>query len=245
MNKTVPLINWFKYLLRIIYPIPKPPIIDSTKDICKVELVPYVDLLKFYERSLDKFLLNRKDLIHLEFGVFNGTSLAVAYNFYNNLNMKNYRIIGFDSFKGLPKECENEDGGVWKEGMYSCTKDQTKTCLISRGVDSQKIEIVEGWYKDTLNYKTANFLSLNHVNVVFIDCDAYSSCRLVLDFIKPLIKDTVLICFDDWKLNDLDLYEMGESKAFKEFINQDVNYKTIEIKSYNRKSKCFLLSKIT
>jgi hypothetical protein len=241
LKKNVPIKNLLKFVLRKLNPIPKPPEISNYSNICDIELVPYNDLFVFYNRIIKEVFEKKTSLVHLEFGVFNGTSLAAAYKYYSSVEKLKYRVIGFDSFKGLPREHEKDDGGAWKEGMYSCTKVQAVDCLISRKVQLDKIEFVEGWYKDTLNLNSIQDLKLDNVDVVFVDSDTYSSCCLVLSFIKPLIKRKILICFDDWKLNDLDLYEMGEKRAFIEFLQQNKKFKALEVESYNRKSKSFIL----
>ena len=49
---------------------------------------------------------------------------------------------------------------------------------------------------------------------------------------------------DDWKLNDLDVKGMGEYKAFNEFLEENLHLKATPIKSYNRKSKSFLIKPV-
>ena len=63
----------------------------------------------------------------------------------------------------------------------------------------------------------------------------------MLDFIAPLINQPILICFDDWKLNDLDIQGLGEYKAFNEFLENNPTIIAQPVKSYNRKSKSFLV----
>ena len=46
---------------------------------------------------------------------------------------------------------------------------------------------------------------------------------------------------DDWKLNNLDVHDMGEYKAFNEFLENNTQLEAQEIKSYNRKSRSFIL----
>jgi len=82
---------------------------------------------------------------------------------------------------------------------------------------------------------------LDKLGIVFIDCDTYSSSKAVLDFIVPLIKEPLIICLDDWKLNDLDIKEMGEYRSFNEFLEANPRLKAEEMPSYNRKSKSFLI----
>ncbi len=241
MLKKIPLKNWFAFFVRKFFPIPTPPNIDDYDNICDVELVPKKELLKFYKHTIGKYFKNKKIIVHFEFGVFNGNSLSVAYKYYENRQKKTnheYRLVAFDSFQGLPKEAEDEDGGVWEKGMYACDRQKVEDCLIKNNVNLDKVEFVEGWYGDTLRN---NKFNMNYVDVVFVDSDTYGSAKLILDFIEPMIKDKVLICFDDWKLKDLDLYELGESKAFEEFLIKNNHVQIEEVTSYNNKSKSFIL----
>ena len=150
--------------------------------------------------------------------------------------------FGFDAFQGLPAGAEKEDDGVWEKGFYACSFDKMKECLRKKKINPKDIQWVKGWYKSTLNKTTTKKLNLKKIGIVFIDCDTYSSSKLVLKFIKPLLKEEAILCFDDWKLNDLDVKEMGEYKAFNEFLDKNSHFKVRRIRSYNRKSKCFLIS---
>ena len=154
------------------------------------------------------------------------------------------RLMGFDAFEGLPEGSENEDDGVWKKGFYSCSFEQMNECLTRRNINPDDITWVRGWYDQTLNEETREKLQLNNLGVIFIDCDTYSSSKTVLDFIAPLIKSPVIICLDDWKLNDLDIKGMGEYKSFNEFLETNPQLTATEIPSYNRKSKTFLVTTV-
>ena len=65
--------------------------------------------------------------------------------------------------------------------------------------------------------------------------------NFLIVFLAPLITKPAIFCFDDWKLNDLDIKGMGEYKSFNEFLEENTHLEAREIKSYNRKSKSFLI----
>jgi hypothetical protein len=96
-------------------------------------------------------------------------------------------------------------------------------------------------YKDTLNRATIKRTNLHRIGIAFIDCDTYSSSKTVLDFLAPLVTEPMIFCFDDWKLYDMDLKETGEYRSFNEFLEKNTHLEAKEIKSYNRKSKSFLV----
>lgn len=240
--KKVPINNYLRYAARKINPIPSPPKWQDYEDICKVELVPHEKLVSMYKKVISDHWFEAREIVHLEFGVFNGTSLSAAYYAYQELQL-NFKIIAFDSFQGLPNESCEDDLGAWKPGEYYCSRAVAENCLIGRGVNLDQIEIVEGWYSEILNDELKDKLKLIRADVVFIDCDTYLSSKAVLDFISPLIEGKILICLDDWRLHDLDLYELGEKKAFSEFMSSRPDLISNQIKSYNRKSQSFIVTK--
>lgn len=232
-----------KGLYRIFSPVPRSPYtIGHIDDICAVNLVPPERLVSFFKDCIKRLHVLKGDDIgdYLEFGVFNGSSIGSMHLASQELGIKT-RFFGFDAFEGLPADSENEDDGVWKKGFYGCSFEKMQECLGRRSIDSNQINWIKGWYKDTLISTTREKYNLGNLGVVFIDCDTYSSSKAVLDFIAPIIKSPVIICLDDWKLNDLDIKGMGEYKSFNEFLETNINLKAEEIKSYNRKSKSFLV----
>ena len=221
---------------RQFFPVPKSPWTKGkVDDICKIQLVPPEILESFFEQAL-KTIGREGD--YLEFGVFNGSSIGSMALTAKRLN-KSMRLFGFDAFEGLPPGAEKEDDGVWEKGFYACSYEAMRNCLKRRDIDPDSITWVKGWYHETLTPELAKQHNFDPA-IVFIDCDTYSSSKTVLDFLAPLITKPTILCFDDWKLNDLDVKEMGEYKAFNEFLDEQ-RFEAKEIKSYNRKSKTFIL----
>lgn len=239
--------NPLQRILKVIYrkfsPVPRSPWTEGyVENICAVNLVPPETLKGFFEDCVKKLQAIKGNDIgdYLEFGVFNGSSLSSMYLTAQKLEL-NSRFFGFDAFQGLPAGAEKEDDGVWKKGFYACSFEKMNECLKEKGVDPDKVNWVKGWYQDTLNTELIKKYDLKKLGIVFIDCDTYSSSKTVLDFVAPLIKEPVIICLDDWKLNDLDIKGLGEYKSFNEFLEANSHLKAEEIKSYNRKSKTFLV----
>jgi O-methyltransferase len=233
-----------KKFYRKFFPVPTSPRTTGyIKDICAVNLVPPEKLIHFFKSCISRLQAIKGKEIgdYLEFGVFNGNSIGSMYLASKEMSLESTRFFGFDAFEGLPAGSENEDDGVWKKGFYACSFEQMEQCLTRRTVPVEKITWVKGWYDQTLK-KTAEKYSLGNLGIVFVDCDTYSSSKAVLDFLTPLITRPFIICFDDWKLNDLDVKGMGEYKSFNEFLDRNSHLKAREITSYNRKSKSFLIS---
>jgi hypothetical protein len=215
----------------------------AVEDICNIHLVPPEVLKTFFTGCIHRLKKLKGDEIgdYLEFGVFNGASLSSMYIAAKKEQLQSMRFFGFDAFEGLPAGAEDEDDGVWKKGFYACSFEKMKECLKRKQIDPENIHWVKGWYENTLQEKTVHEFGIKNIGIVFIDCDTYSSSKTVLDFIAPLIKEAMIICLDDWKLNNLDIKGMGEYKSFNEFLDKNTHLEAQEIPSYNRKSKSFLI----
>ena len=171
----------------------------------------------------------------LEFGVFTGWSYMVQVNAILK-DYPNTKLIGFDSWQGLPEETEK----VWfperhAKGKFSTSKDVVLKQLGDHA-DDHRFRLVDGFFKDSLTQELQR--SINDLIYVNIDVDIHSSTKEVLYFILPLLRPGVIIYFDDWK-DPQDKYEgkWGEHLAWEEFIeeNPQVNYKTLEVNQYNQR----------
>jgi O-methyltransferase len=240
-----PLQRRLKIIYRTFFPVPKSPWTKGyVENICAVNLVPPETLKTFFETCVKRLQIIKGEQIgdYFEFGVFNGSSLASMYLTAKKLNLDSMRFFGLDAFEGLPEGSEKEDDGVWQKGFYACSFEKMSECLQMKDVNPEDIHWVKGWYQDTLNTNLIEEYKIKELGIIFIDCDTYSSSKTVLDFIAPLITKAVIICLDDWKLNDLDVKGLGEYKSFNEFLEANTHLKAEEIESYNRKSKTFLVT---
>ena len=177
---------------------------------------------------------------YLEFGVYRGNSFINAYYSFQSARKdfnksRNYlslakrdgnlssRFFAFDSFKGLPEVSGIDIGGAFSTGQFNCTKSEFINNLTSYSIRMEKIYIIEGFYKETLNAKLYDEYSLEKARVIHIDCDLYESTKTVLNFITPIIQNGSIIIFDDW----FQFYghpEKGEQKAFKEWLSSNNLY---------------------
>ena len=174
---------------------------------------------------------------YLEFGVFNGTSLSCMHRVLNDLNFDRVRCFGFDSFEGLPQEAAHDDSGIWFPGQFACRIDVTKKLLSERGVDWKRVNLIKGWFGDTLNSKTIEKFGMASSSIVMIDCDLYSSAASCLNFVAPMLTDNSVLIFDDWHSHNLAEKKLGERKAFEEFLNENPEFLAEYIQGYNEFSQ--------
>lgn len=135
----------------------------------------------------------------LEFGVFRGGTFAYQADQINKHYPKS-RLIGFDSWQGLPEETP----GIWiperhAKGEYAAPKDEVlrKLAEANLSIDDPRLRLVDGFYSDSLTPEVRS--SIDSLIFVNIDVDIYSSTIELLDFIEPLLRPGVILYWDDWK----------------------------------------------
>jgi hypothetical protein len=179
---------------------------------------------------------------YLEFGVFNGASLAAMYRALQHHGVDHVRLFGFDSFEGLPEAARHDDGGYWTVG--SCYSDLafTRECLSRWDVDLGRVHLVKGWFSNTLNDETVRRLGIETASVIMIDCDLYSSAKEALTFVAPFIGDESILFFDDME-EHLVQKNMGEKRAFDEFLTENPGFDVRDLGSYGSSSRVFWLTR--
>lgn len=177
---------------------------------------------------------------YLEFGVSRGTSMACMYHARRKGGLLEMRLIGFDSFKGLPSEAAKQG---WKPGEFASTLGATKRYLRKAGIHPSKVHLVKGWFRDTLTQKTVARFRLRKASVIMVDCDLYTSCREALWFCEPLILDRAVIIFDEWDCPS-NPSSIGERKAFAEFMKAFPHFTSEPLPAYRPEARIFLVTRL-
>ncbi|MEL7480270.1 MAG: TylF/MycF/NovP-related O-methyltransferase [Pseudomonadota bacterium] len=161
---------------------------------------------------------------YVEFGVSRGTSMASMNTALEDTGHEDVRLIGFDSFAGMPP---GSDAEGWEPGWFRSTRGATCRYLKSRGVNLGKTELVEGWFDETLTDDTAESVALEKASVIMIDCDIYSSSKAALWFVAPFIRDEAVLIFDDWGWRSKDDL-IGQREAYSEFLEAFPDIREVE-----------------
>ena len=176
----------------------------------------------------------------LEFGVCYGNSYVWQVLQIMNRYPKS-KLIGFDSWQGLPKEAP----GIWaperhKEGAFSTTKDVVVDRMEEIGAFiGDQFKLVDGFFSKSL---TAELQSkIQNLIFVNVDVDIYSSTVEVLRWIRPLLQVGTVIYFDDW-LDPIDVGKgapkWGEHLAWEEWMkeNPTIAAKLIALNDVNQRA---------
>lgn len=131
---------------------------------------------------------------YFEAGVFAGDSLATFAQACGDAG-HDLRAFAADSFRGLPASVENDEGN-WEQGQFRCPRVVTEWNLRRLGVDVDRVELIEGWFDETLTPELAD--RIGSVDIAMLDADSYSSTVPVLEFLAPLLADHAWLIFDDW-----------------------------------------------
>lgn len=180
---------------------------------------------------------------YLEFGVFSGTSISCMFQVLQELNLNQVRLFGFDSFEGMPAIAAQEDEGTWEPGQFEFGIEVTREILKRRGVDLQRTLLTKGWFCDTLKPEFRDRHNIQKASIIMVDCDIYSSTVDVLKFCEPLIQDEAILFFDDWNSNFLADKNLGEKKAFDEFLHAHPEFSVEDFGTYADHAACFIVKR--
>ena len=182
--------------------------------------IPEDDLVRSFEAALR--LMGSEAMgptsAYLEFGVYVGTSMACMYRATTAVGADSLRLIGFDSFQGMPAGEERDDVWHWQPGQLYSDVRLTRANLERLGVPLSRVDLVPGWFEESLTDETRTRLAFDRAAIVMMDCVLESSTRTALDFCTPLIKDRAVVFFDDWSSVDLANRGLGEARALETWL---------------------------
>lgn len=172
-----------------------------------------------FDKAFETAMSRQVEGDYLEFGVYRGTSFISAYDAARQRGFDEMRFFAFDCFEGLPEG----EGTVWKPGDFAFPEHLFRELIRKAGVDPQRTTVVRGLYEHSLTREVKTQHELRRAAVVHIDCDLYSSTKVVLDFIEDIIDVGTVLMFDDWYHRGFgpEPERHGGAKAFGEWWLRD------------------------
>ena len=140
----------------------------------------------------------------LEFGVADGYAFSKKAFATRYLGVEDNVVChGFDSFEGLPPSDDRRDrgsvsGGDWKAGQYRGRYEELREYLDAR---YNNCRLHRGMFDATLTPEFLETLRVHKPILVWIDCDYYTSARVVLERLIPYLPSGCVIYFDEYEFN--------------------------------------------
>lgn len=170
----------------------------------------------FYIKAFDFISDNKIDGDYHEFGchrcrTFRMAMLEAKRHFLTDMN-----FYAYDSFRGMPADNTNEAYDKrWDKGNLSTSKDEFLNLIRKSGFGSDRVNLIEGFYNDTLGKLNLN--SQKKAALVTIDCDLYESAVPIFDILDDLIQEGTLLYIDDYFTGYKGNPRKGVSKALREW----------------------------
>jgi hypothetical protein len=185
---------------------------------------------------------------YYEFGTGWGSTLtaflrsSIRFCKKNNIDISNIKIVLFDSFQGLPEEAAKEDyNPEWSKGKFAYSRDYITNIIKTHNFPLENVTFVEGFFEQSLTKEVQEKLKSFPPSIVTMDVDYYSSTKLALNFIAPLLKSGTVFYFDD--LYSFFLHpDMGQPKAIHEFVESGQGYLQ-PLTHENHDGKCYIYTK--
>jgi O-methyltransferase len=180
---------------------------------------------------------------YVEFGVYRGDTFKLSLEAARRSFDGRYpgRFFAFDSFQGLPQvESMKGPENVFRAGEYAAPRTVfMKT--IARAARGADVQVVEGWFEETLVPATRARLGLSRVAIANIDCDLYESTVHCLDFLGPLVGQGTILMFDDWFLTRGSMRH-GEPLAAAEWLARNPDLQLVPLAKYGVAGMMFIVN---
>ena len=180
---------------------------------------------------------------YFEFGVASGRTFIASMLLAKKM-LVDIDFVALDSFQGFPEPSAHDAAGF--ERFKKAEENWPKTDLLRRvrraGVDGRKVEIVEGWFAESLT----GDLQRRHASkggcaFAWIDCDMYISTASVLEFLTPLIHQGSVLVFDDWFCYR-GSPDQGEQRAVGEWLARHRQLELIPFRKFSVVGNSFIVN---
>lgn len=201
------------------------------------------EYMNFYRKVFQMLNFNGISGDYLEFGCHGALTFPTAYHAAARATHRVERHFwAFDSFSGLPESTLPEDEHpMWVAGTYRTSQDEFIQKCEATGVSREDFTVVPGYFEDTIGESSINREALpGDAALVFVDCDMYSSTRTVLNFIEPLLKNGMVIAFDDYYCFS-DRNPSGERLAFIELLSEHPDYSFLPYANFHWAGTSFIV----
>ena len=171
---------------------------------------------EFYRNALDYIIDNDLAGSYFEFGIHRARTFTMVMgldDFYasnmgttaGGLTQKPGggfmdKYYAFDSFEGWPQNTNIPSLPQYFPGGAKTTSDEFLDLLVNYGQSTERVELVKGFYEDSLTENLANKLLSENVkaSLVTVDCNLYESYKSVFAWVDQFLKLGTVLYLDDW-----------------------------------------------
>lgn len=194
---------------------------------------------EFFRRAFAALSFNEIAGDYAEFGAGN-TSFPLAYAESRRAHYPCH-LWAFDSFQGLPKpQFPDDKHPKWVENWLNISLEQFKNMCRLNGIPNQDYDVVPGWFKDTIGAEHFDLNLPRNVSLAYVDCDLYSSTKVVLKFLGKMLRHGMIIAFDDYYCWSKDTIA-GERKASLEFFSSNKQFALLPYHQYGWGGMSFIV----
>ena len=207
------------------------------------------------EHNLGKYLAIKKAFYftgleqlegdYMEFGVFTGSSFVCAMRCHKSLAFLGEiktKFYGFDSFAGFGEVSQDDMHPFYHTSTFSTHQEKVIGNIKNKAKDLA-VEIIPGFFEDTLKDRTAKSLGIKKARVVLIDCDLKRPAELALEFIEPVLQQGTIVIMDDF-YSYKGSEEKGLSGAFGDFCKRYPDIAWRKVYDYGYGGVAYIVSKI-
>ncbi len=154
-------------------------------------------------KKIPEYIDTSKDILYLEFGVWEGHSIKFFAEKYKS---KNSEFYGFDTFHGFPEDCLD-----MKKGHYSTSGDIPKT-------SDPRIKFIKGLFQETLTDFLEKLATESKKKTVLIHFDAplHSATLFTLFKLDEKFKNYYFI-FDQFGTDECRAFNSYSQSTMREY----------------------------
>ena len=157
---------------------------------------------------------------------------------------RDMRFMAFDSFRGLPpgdQRSQSEMGEQWQAGALCTSADAFFQIIKDHGLFRDKIEIVEGFYRQTLteDLTLQLFRSNQKGALITVDCDYQNSAEVVFPWIDKILQRGCVLYLDDYWSGNKGGPRCGVTGAFEHY-RTDVSWSFVDYLNVGAHGRSFI-----
>lgn len=160
----------------------------------------YADRHDFLRKAFIPLKFNGIEGDYVEFGCCGAMTFCMAYHLMSqySYDVGPFHLWAYDSFQGLPDSNGTEDAHpAWNQGAMATGLQEFHELCRARGVPDSAYTTVPGFYDQTLD-PNASGPRPEKIRLAYIDCDLYSSTKIVLQFLMPRLQHGMILALDDY-----------------------------------------------